>query len=284
MSTFADAPAATASGLVPVPHRVVSVRAETADTVTIGLAPLHGVMAPFRPGQVDMLYAFGVGEVPISISSDPKLGDRREYTIRRVGPVTRALTDAAVGGHVGVRGPFGRPWPLGAASGSDVIVVAGGIGLAPMRAAILSLLHRRSDYGSLTLLYGARTPADILYRGDLDGWGARSDVDVEVTVDAAGPGWRGAVGVVTGLLPRARFDPAHATALVCGPEIMMRLTAAALMDHGVPAASIHVTCERNMPCATGMCGHCQIGPFFVCSDGPVFSWDRIGPFLAVREL
>ena len=270
--------------LVPVPHRVVLVRRDTADTVTVGLAPLDGQPPRFLPGQVDMLYAFGVGEVPISISSDALLPAHREYTIRRVGAVTRALTDVAVGDQLGVRGPFGRPWPLDEADGGDVLVVAGGIGLAPLRAAVLWLLDHRHDYGSLTLLYGARAPGDVLYRSDLEEWGGRFDTDVDVTVDAARAGWHGNVGVVTRLIPRARFEPARTTAFVCGPEVMMRFAAEALLDRGVPAERIHLSCERNMLCGLGTCGHCQLGPYFVCTDGPVLTWEQVGPFLRVREL
>ena len=284
MSAPADARARGTVGIVPVPHRVTAVRRETADTTTIALAPLGGQPPPFAPGQVDMLYAFGIGEVPISISSGTRLQGRREYTIRDVGPVTHALTSVSVGSHVGVRGPFGRPWPLEDARGGDVLVIAGGIGLAPMRAAILSLIDDRDAYDSLTVLYGARQPADILYEDQLERWRARPGVDVGVTVDVAGPGWHGDVGVVTGLIPAARVDLARATALVCGPEIMMRLTAEALLERGIPADRVFVTCERNMLCGVGTCGHCQLGPFFVCADGPVFSWDRIGPFINVREL
>jgi NAD(P)H-flavin reductase len=270
--------------LVPVPHRVILVRRDTADTLTIGLEPLDGEVAPFKPGQVDMLYAFGVGEVPISISSDAATPAHREYTIRQVGAVTRALTDVAAGDLVGVRGPFGAPWPLEAARGDDVVVVAGGIGLAPMRAAILHLLAHRDEFGSLSILYGARQPGDILYRDEIESWRGRLDADVDVTVDAAGPRWHGNVGVVTTLIPRARFDPDRVTALVCGPEIMMRFTADALLQRGVAARRIWVTCERNMLCGIGTCGHCQLGPYFVCDDGPVFSWAEVGPFLSVREL
>ena len=270
--------------LLPVPHRVVLVRRDTADTVTIGLAPLEGDPPPFAPGQVDMLYAFGVGEVPISISSDALLAGHREYTIRRVGPVTRAVTDVAVGERVGVRGPFGVPWPLEDAAGGDVVVVAGGIGLAPLRAAILFLLDRRHAYGSVSIVYGARAPGDILYRAELEQWRGRLDTDVDVTVDAAAGGWHGNVGVVTRLIPRARFEPGRTTALICGPEIMMRFSAAALLDRGVPAERIFVSAERNMLCGIGTCGHCQLGPFLVCRDGPVLPWDRVGPFMSVREL
>ncbi len=288
MTTLATTAAASAAEidkrLVPVPHRVVAVRRDTADTVTIGLAPLEDAPPPFLPGQVDMLYAFGVGEVPISISSDMLLGSQREYTIRRVGPVTRALTDVTVGDRVGVRGPFGVPWPLEDAEGADILVVGGGIGLAPLRSLILQLLDRRNDFGWVSILYGARAPGDILYRSELEQWRGRLDTDVDVTVDAAGAGWHGNVGVVTRLIPRARFEPGRAMAFVCGPEVMMRYTAESLLQRGVPPERIYLSAERNMLCGIGTCGHCQLGPFLVCRHGPVLSWARIGPYVRVREL
>ena len=270
--------------LVPRRHRVVTVRRETADTVTIGLTPITGQIAPHLPGQVDMLYAFGVGEVPISISSDPLLPNQREYTIRRVGAVTRALTDVAPGDQVGVRGPFGAPWPLDHAAGGDVVVVAGGIGLAPLRAAILGLLDRRHELETLSLLYGARAPGDILYRSELEEWRGRFDTEVDVTVDAATSGWHGNVGVVTRLIGRVRMEPSRTHAFVCGPEPMMRYAAQALVARGVPAERIYVSAERNMLCGIGTCGHCQLGPFLLCHDGPVLSWQHVGPFMSVPEM
>ena len=270
--------------LLPVPHRVVDVRRDTADTMTIALEPIHGMPPPFLPGQVDMLYAFGTGEVPISISSSTQVADRREYTIRRVGAVTTALTNVERGDRIGVRGPFGVPWPVEAARGGDVVVIAGGIGLAPLRAAILHVLEHRQAYGQLSLLYGARTAGDILYREELETWRSRLDVDIDVTIDAAGSGWHGNVGVVTRLVPRARFDEQRATALLCGPEVMMRYGAQALLDRGIAPERIFVSAERNMLCGIGTCGHCQLGPYFLCHDGPVLSWDRVGPYMSVREL
>ena len=284
MSTATELRRPVDARLVPQQHRVVGVRRDTADTVTISLTPLAGDLIRHLPGQVDMLYAFGVGEVPISISSDPLLPNHREYTIRRVGAVTRALTDVTVGDHVGVRGPFGSPWPLDDATGGDVVVVAGGIGLAPLRAAILGLLDRRQDYESVSVLYGARAPGDILYRSELEEWRGRFDTDVDVTVDAATSGWHGNVGVVTRLIGRVRMEPSRATALICGPEPMMRFAAQALVGRGVSPQRIHVSAERNMLCGIGTCGHCQLGPFLLCHDGPVLSWDRIGPFMSVREM
>ncbi len=270
--------------LVPVPHRVLEVRRETADTITIALQPRTGRPPPFTPGQVDMLYAFGTGEVPISIASDPTETEHREYTIRRVGPVTRALTNVAPGDHLGVRGPFGVPWPVEEARGGDLVVVAGGIGIAPLRATILAALRERHAFGAVSVLYGARSPGDLVYRVELERWRARLDTDIDVTVDSAGSGWHGNVGLVTRLVPRTRFEPDRTTAFVCGPEPMMRYAAQALLERGVSAARIFVSAERNMVCGIGTCGHCQLGPYFLCHHGPVLSWQEIGTYLRIREL
>jgi NAD(P)H-flavin reductase len=182
-----------------------------------------------------------------------------------------------------VRGPFGTGWPLEAAEGRDVIVVAGGIGLAPLRPVIYRLMAERERYRRVVLLYGARTPRDILFRRELEHWRSRLDLDVLVTVDRADPSWNGSVGVVTRLISRAPIDPANAVAFLVGPEIMMRLTAAELMKIGLVAEAIYLSMERNMKCAVGFCGHCQFGPYFVCKDGPVFSLPRVQHLLLQRE-
>ena len=267
--------------LAPSPFRVVRRARETADTWTLVLEPAGGVALEPAPGQFTMLYAFGIGEVPISVSG---LGERLVHTVRAVGAVTQAICAARSGGVLGVRGPYGNEWPLNAAEGADVVVVAGGIGLAPLRPAIHHVLAHRGDYGRACLLYGGRTPADLLYRRELERWRSRLDVDVDVTVDAAGSDWRGNVGLVTKLIPRADFDPASAVALVCGPETMMRFAARALLDRGLPPDRLYVSMERNMRCGVGLCGHCQLGPTLICRDGPVYRYDVIEPLLGVREL
>jgi NAD(P)H-flavin reductase len=257
---------------------------ETADTFTLVLEPAAGG-APlrFEPGQFNMLYLPGVGEVPISISGDPARPELLVHTIRAVGAVTRGLGKLGPGNCVGVRGPFGTPWPVAQAQGRDVLVVAGGIGLAPLRPALYHLLARRGQYGRVALLYGARTPADILYARELREWRGRFDVDVAVTVDRATPEWQGAVGVVTRLIDRAALDPSTLT-LLCGPELMMRFSVQALVARGLSEASMFVSLERNMQCAVGSCGHCQIGPLLVCRDGPVFPYERVAEVLSVREV
>jgi NAD(P)H-flavin reductase len=263
--------------------RVARARRETHDTVTLALTAADGRVPPFAPGQFNMLYAFGVGEVPISISGDPGAPDRLLHTIRAVGPVTRALCGLRAGGMLGVRGPFGAAWPIDAARGRDLVIVAGGIGLAPLRPALLAVASDRSAYERVTLVYGARTPDDLLYRGELSRWRSRLDLDVAVTVDRAIGAWHGHVGVVTTLLARAAFDPASAVAFLCGPEVMMRFAALELRRRGVADARLHVSLERNMRCGLGHCGHCQLGPFFVCKDGPVFRLEAVRPWLDVEE-
>jgi NAD(P)H-flavin reductase len=258
-------------------------RRETRDVVTLELEPPAPARFTFRPGQFNMLYAPGVGEVPISISGDPGTPGPVLHTIRDVGPVTHALCGLGPGGQVGVRGPYGTTWPVAAARGGDLVLVAGGIGLPPLRPALYQALANRGAYRRIVLLYGARTPADLLFTGELATWRSLPGVDVEVTVDAAAPGWRGDVGVVPDLIGRARFDPAAATAFVVGPEIMMRFAARALLAAGVPAGQVLLSMERNMQCAVALCGHCQLGPFLICRDGPVFRYPRVRPWLNVRE-
>jgi NAD(P)H-flavin reductase len=267
--------------VAPSPFRISDRRRETHDTWTLELEPLAGDSLAVQPGQFTMLYAFGIGEVPISVSGDP--AGPLVHTIRAVGAVTNALCDPEHDGTVGVRGPFGNTWPLHEATGRDVLVIAGGIGLAPLRPAVYEVLHGRDRYGRLTILYGSRTPPDLLYREELESWRS-SGAEVDVTVDAAGSSWHGKVGVVPKLIAEARVDPEVTTAFVCGPEIMMHFTARALLDGGMRADRIFVSMERNMRCGVGHCGHCQLGPTLICRDGPVYRYDAIEPLLAVREL
>jgi NAD(P)H-flavin reductase len=269
----------------PEPFEVRRIARETRDAFTLTLAPLCGErLRPFAPGQFNMLYVFGVGEVPISISGDPARPEVLVHTIRAVGATTRALQRLKRGNRVGVRGPFGSAWPVERAHGHDVVFVAGGIGLAPIRPAILHVLRQRALYGRVVILYGARTPRDMLYPRELSEWRGRFDVTVDVTVDRATVEWQGSVGVVTRLVERAGFDPTSAIAFICGPEVMMRYAAQALLRRGMEEPGLFVSLERNMKCALGVCGHCQFGPWFVCRDGPVFRYDRIRSFFGVREV
>jgi NAD(P)H-flavin reductase len=229
-----------------------------------------------------MLYAFGVGEVPISFAGDPGDGRPLAHTVRAVGTVTDALCRAPRGTAVGVRGPYGAGWSLGDPA-DDLLVVAGGLGLAPLRPVILLAVADPVRRGYLRLLLGARSPDQLLYRRELGRWRVRG-ADVRVTVDHAAPGWVGPVGVVTDLLEGAVDRPERTTALVCGPEVMMRLVAGRLRQLGVPGERIQVSLERNMRCGVAQCGHCQLGGVLLCRDGPVVGWDRIERSLEVREL
>jgi NAD(P)H-flavin reductase len=276
-----------AAAAVPRPYRVVSREVDTYDTVTVELAPGGDPLPSFQPGQFAMLTAYGIGEVPISLSGTGEDGDGRGqrlvHTLRAVGAVTTALHATPPGGVIGLRGPFGTPWDVPSAAGHDVVVVAGGIGLAPLRPVVRAVVAERSRYGRVALLVGARTPADLLYTGELTEWSA-AGVEVRVTVDRPDDGWTGHVGVVTTLVSRAGFDPVDAVAFVCGPEVMMRYTAQALVALGLPASRVRVSLERNMRCGAGWCGHCQLGPLLVCRDGPVVDFAVAEPLMLVREL
>ncbi len=284
----ANAPLAGAGADPMVPRflRVRRVTRETHDTVTIVLDPPKPRGGPgFAPGQFDMLYLFGAGEVAVSISGDPSRPDSLAHTVRAVGAVTTPLTAIRRGDELGVRGPYGSAWPLSEAARkrADLILIAGGIGLAPLRPVICSVLRDRKSFGRLTLLYGARTPADLLWRIQRERWRAEPDVAMRVVVDRGDREWLGRVGVVTDLLAGLDFDAARTVAMVCGPEVMMRFVARDLLSRGMSADDIHLSLERNMKCAVGLCGHCQFGPLFICKDGPVFRLSRIAPWLGLRE-
>lgn len=277
--------AAAADPMVPAPYRIAHVKRENHDTFTLELEAVAGpTHFSFQPGQFNMLYVHGVGEIPISISGDPARSDRIFHTTRAVGPVTRAMQRLREGDVLGVRGPFGTSWPVAAARGRDIFLVAGGIGLAPLRPAAYQLISGRELFGKVMLLYGARTPRDLLFTSELRAWSRRRRLDTRTTVDRASDPWRGNVGVVTTLIPQLMFDAKNAIAMICGPEIMMRFTAMALQARGVLRQNIYVSMERNMKCAIGLCGHCQYGPEFICKDGPVFPLERIERLFPIREL
>jgi NAD(P)H-flavin reductase len=261
--------------MVPALYRVQRVRQETRDTFTLELRPQEGgERLSFEPGQFNMLYVFGAGEVPVSVSGNPA-GTTLVHTTRAVGRVTNVMSRLRCGDVIGVRGPFGTPWPIRLARGHDLVIVAGGIGLPPLRPVLYHVLAHRADFGRVVLLYGTRTPDDILFRTELERWRARFDLELHVTVDRGTPAWHGNVGVVTTLIPKVPFDAGTAFAMICGPEVMIRFTAVALERLGVATDHIYVSLERNMKCAIGFCGHCQFGPHFVCRDGPVFAYDRV---------
>jgi NAD(P)H-flavin reductase len=278
----AERPAGS-EAMVPAPFELLDKRRETADTWTLELRPPAGEPLAFTPGQFTMLAAGGCGEVPISISGDPDRPDLLIQTVRRVGAATAAICAAEPGHALAVRGPFGIGWPVEEAEGADVVIAAGGLGLPPLRPAILRMLARRERYGRLVLLYGGRSPDQLMFDDELSAW-SRQGLEVLVTVDSAGPEWLGHVGVVTRLVRRAGIDPGHTVVMTCGPEVMMRFLVAELEDAGVADERMYVSLERNMQCGIGHCGHCQLGPVLLCRDGPVLRFDRIAPWLAVREL
>lgn len=276
-------PTTTRGSMTPVPHRVVDVVHETRETVTLTLEPVSDPVPAPLPGQFTMLWAWGAGEVPISVSALPGDGVL-VHTIRDVAGVTKTLCASQPGQVLGVRGPYGRGWDVDGARGHDLVLVAGGIGLAPLRPVVHAVLADRAAFGRVVLVVGARTEQELLFRGELDGWWHRREFAVRTIVDRASPGWTGSVGVVTGELVGLDLDVERTRVMVCGPDVMMRVVAQHVTDRGVPASQVEVSLERNMQCAVKTCGHCQVGPFFACTDGPVLTWDVVDPLLTVREL
>ncbi len=238
----------------------------------------------FQEGQFNMLYLPGVGESAISMSGDAASRDAWIHTVRIAGNVTRSLASLQPGETLGVRGPFGTGWPIEQLVGTDVIIVAGGLGLAPLRPVIYHLIRHRAMFGSIDLIIGARTPDGLLYQIEYDSW-RHSRINVQVTVDRGAAAWTGNIGVVTTLLDRMMIpDPARCRVITCGPEVMMKYVALANIHRGIAADQIWISMERNMQCATGLCGHCQLGPAFICKDGPVLRYDRLQPYLFVESL
>lgn len=264
--------------------RVLSKVRENPDTYTLTIKPVDDGVVNYMPGQFAMLYVYGVGETPISISGQSMAEGTLNFTVRAVGSVTKAIVRSEKNSIIGVRGPFGYGWPLTEAEGHDVVVVAGGIGLAPLRPAVRHIIANREKFGQFFVLYGARSPAELLYKKELSRWRSRLDTQVLITVDRGDAKWRGHIGVVTTLFRNIRLDPAKTIALVCGPEIMMKFTVLELKNQGVKEDHIFISMERNMKCGFGLCGHCQFGPVFVCKDGPVFRFSDISYFFDRREL
>lgn len=265
----------------PEPFRIVRIRRELSDTFTLELEPRNGgQVKEWRPGQFNMIYAFGIGESALSISGDSDQRSSYIHTIRAVGRVTRSLERLKRGDVVGLRGPFGQGWPD--AAGKDLIIIAGGIGLAPLRPVIYRVLKSRAAYGRVLILYGARSPGDLMYRNEIESWRGRLDLGFEVTVDTAPSSWRGNIGVVTALIPGSGWQDGQA--MICGPEVMMRFSVQALQRMGMSDDRIFISMERNLSCAIGHCGHCQYGPHFICKDGPVLSFDRVAHYFNIREV
>jgi NAD(P)H-flavin reductase len=236
----------------------------------------------FQPGQFNMVYVPGFGEAAISISSDAEDRTLIGHTIRFVGNVTRAVSRLKVGDVVGLRGPFGTAWPIHEMEGKDIFIACGGIGLPPLRPVLYHIMKNRSNYGKVTLLYGARVPNDLMYTNEYETW-RNAGIDVQVTVDRGDSNWTGHVGVVPMWFYHFRIDSRKTTVLTCGPEIMIRFVIYEALARRISLESIYVSLERNMKCGQGSCGHCQLGPYFICKDGPVFRFDALEPFFNVEE-
>ncbi len=270
---------------IPSPYVVADKHVENDDLVTFVYEPAsEDILDPMQPGQFNMLYAFGIGEIPISVSSLISDHPRITHTIQNVGAVSKACCNMRVGDQIGLRGPFGTPWPVEDAKFKDVIIMAGGVGFAPLRPVVEFIEEYRDDYGEVNFLFGTRDPHSILFHQDVISLQSDPSVNFQITVDHSFSNWRGNVGVVTTLVEKAEFDPENTVAFVCGPEIMMRYGAYSLIDAGVDEENIFISMERNMKCAIGHCGHCQYGPLFVCKDGPVFLYPAIKNYLNIREL
>lgn len=274
----------SADPMTPRPFKVVKNWDELSDTFSMTLKPEDGGPVMFAPGQFNMMYVFGVGEIPISVSGDPRDSKILTHTTRAVGKVSTALGAMKAGDTIGIRGPFGSVWPVDEAEDKDLIFVSGGVGLAPLRPAIYEALANRKKFKNIAILYGARTPEDILYDQELLHWKSRFDLDVQVTVDRATGDWQGRVGFVTDLVTSGGFDPNNAVAMICGPEMMMKNVITTLYNRGMSYDSIYLSMERNMKCGVGFCGHCQWGSTFVCRDGPVYRFDQVEEAFNISEL
>jgi NAD(P)H-flavin reductase len=267
------------------PVRIRGIKPEVTGIATYELGfddPAVQARYRFQPGQFNMLYLPGIGEAAISISSDPDRPETLLHTVRVVGNVSRALSRKELGDQILLRGPFGSTWPMADCHGCDLVIAGGGVGLAPLRPILYHVAGHRADFGRVTLLYGARTSRDLLYADEFDDWRA-SGIDVEVTVDLGDDAWLGHIGVVPSLFYRLRLKAAQTRILTCGPEIMMRFVIFEALARKVPPRHIYLTLERNMNCALGFCGHCQLGPAFVCRNGPVFTYEQMAPYLDIED-
>lgn len=270
--------------MTPLLYRVTDKFFENKSLATLTLEPVSDSISPISPGQFNMLYVFGKGEIPISVSSIIHNHPALTHTIQDVGMVSKGVCALNIGDTLGIRGPFGRPFPVEEAKFKDIVIMAGGVGLAPLRPVIEYIAANRDDYGEVNFLYGTRDPDSIIYHRDIISLQSDPSINFQVTVDHSFTSWRGNVGVVTNLIEKAEFDPTDTYAFVVGPEVMMRYAVYSLIDAFIPEEQIFISMERNMKCAVGHCGHCQLGPLFVCKDGPVFSYPEIKPYLNVREL
>lgn len=268
----------------PIPVEVIERITENPSIFTLHLRftdPADAEAYQLQPGQYNMLYLYGVGEIPISIVSDPEHGGVLEHTIRTVGRVTQGMERLQVGDQLGLRGPYGQGWPLEAAEGQDVVIVTGGLGCAPVVSMIRYILRRRERFGRLTILQGVKHTDDLIWRKQYEAWKRLPNTQVLLAADVGGPNWPYSVGKVTVLFSQAGIDPQRSIVLLCGPEIMMKASIDRLLALKVPAEAIWLSIERNMQCGIGHCGHCQVGPYFVCQDGPVFHYPKLQSWLGV---
>jgi len=276
--------ARSTSPWLPYPVTIEDIHQEVPGIATYQLGFVDSVVASrfqYRPGQFNMIYLPGVGESAISISSDPSTAAIL-HTIRIAGNLTRALARKRVGDQIALRGPYGSSWPMEACKGRDLVIACGGVGLAPLRPAIYHVINHRSDYGRVFLLYGARTPGDLLYAAEYGAW-READIEVEITVDIGDQAWSGNMGVVPVLFYRMRLNAPKTMILTCGPEIMIRFVIFEALARKIPPDRIFLSMERNMNCAIGHCGHCQLGPAFICKDGPIFSYRQMEPYMHLED-
>lgn len=256
----------------PVTAKITKIIDETPTIKTFILEPKP---LGFEAGQFMELTVFGVGEAPFTPSSSPYDKEKMEFTIMKVGRVTKALFELKEGASIGVRGPYGKPYPLNKFKNREVLIVGGGVGFAPLRSLFLALLHDAREYKRICVRYGARTPHDHVYKRYIDEWNAHEKVDILRSSDMGDPSWKERVGVVTVLLDEIPVDVKESPAVVCGPPIMMKFTTQKLLEAGFPGSNIYLSMESNMSCGLGMCNHCRIGELYSCKDGPVLTWDQI---------
>lgn len=272
--------------MLPEPAVIVAKRSFGPEIRSYRLRLLDPTARPrfdFLPGNFNMVYAPGVGEVAISISSDPE-DDDLEHTIRIVGRTTRVIERLEAGDVLGLRGPYGQGWPLLDARFKDLLVITGGLGCAPVTGAIDYVFRRRASYGHVTILHGVKKAADLVFQSRFEAWRREPDTTVLLTADQPDRAWRDRSGVVTELFDDIEIDAGRTVVLMCGPQVMMHYAIRHLRGCGVPPERIFLSIERNMKCAVGLCGHCQLGPAFVCKDGPIFSLAKIGRFFGERGL
>ena len=253
---------------------ILDVVDETPNIKTFSLKPSSDI--EYRAGQFMDLTIPGVGEAPFTPSSNHNIKDKLDFTIMNVGRVTKILHEMKKGRKVGVRGPYGAGYPLNEFKSKEICIVGGGVGLAPLRALLYALFNDINDYKKIVIKYGARTPKDIVYKEEIASWKNKAKhVDVEMTVDAGDGSWKGNVGLVTTILKNLSVDIKMAVAIVCGPPVMMKFVTFKLIDLGFKDSNVYLSMEKNMSCGIGKCGHCRIGPYYACKDGPVFTYDKM---------